>query len=117
LTYRFVENPVRHATSPWTFKPAIVGAVALCASAAIVAGTFLVPQQSGKQEANVDLAANMLSEPVSPETAGAVAELPFNPSWLRLRQGIMYRRDRPLSPASLLFRAAAKLAERMHFQA
>jgi peptidoglycan/LPS O-acetylase OafA/YrhL len=77
LTYRFVENPVRHATSPWTFKPTIVGAVTLFASAAVVAVTFLVPQHPGKQETNVDLAANMLSEPVSPETAGAVAEFPF----------------------------------------
>jgi DNA-binding transcriptional LysR family regulator len=48
--------------------------------------------------------------------AGAVVALPFNPPWLRLRQGIIYRRDRPLSSAALLFRAAAKRAERKYFQ-
>ncbi len=48
--------------------------------------------------------------------AASVVELPFNPPWLRLRQGIIYRRDRPLSPAALLFRTAARTAERKYFQ-
>ena len=48
--------------------------------------------------------------------AGSVVALPFNPPWLRLRQGIIYRRDRPLSSAALLFRTAAKTAERKYFQ-
>ena len=49
-------------------------------------------------------------------TGGTVVELPFHPPWLRLRQGIIYRRDRPLSPAALLFRSAARTAERKYFQ-
>jgi peptidoglycan/LPS O-acetylase OafA/YrhL len=61
LTYRFVENPVRYAKSSWTFRPTIVGAVALVTSAAVVAATFLLPQQIGKRELNDDLAATMLS--------------------------------------------------------
>jgi peptidoglycan/LPS O-acetylase OafA/YrhL len=77
LTYRFVENPVRYAKSPASFKPTIVGAVALFVSAAVVAVTFLVPQQTGKQETNVDLTATMLSEPTTPGTAGVVDEFPY----------------------------------------
>jgi DNA-binding transcriptional LysR family regulator len=46
---------------------------------------------------------------------GAVVELPFHPPWLRVRQGIMYRRNHPLSPAALLFRTSAKAAERAYF--
>lgn len=77
LTYRFVENPVRYAKWPWTFKPSIVGAVALGVSAAVVAGAFLTPQLPGKLQPNVDLSATMVSVPIDPESAGAVTEFPF----------------------------------------
>ena len=43
---------------------------------------------------------------------GAVVELPFRPPWLRVRQGIMYRRNKPLPRAALAFRNVARLAER-----
>ncbi|MDP4585804.1 MAG: acyltransferase [Microbacteriaceae bacterium] len=77
LTYRFVENPVRYAKWPWTFKPAIVGAVAFVTSAAVVTVTFLAPQEIGKQEPDVDLTAKMLSLPTTSGTAGVVAEFPY----------------------------------------
>jgi peptidoglycan/LPS O-acetylase OafA/YrhL len=77
LTYRFVENPIRYAKWTWTFKPSVVGAVALVTSAAVVAVTFLLPQQLGKQEPDDDLAAVMLSTPNAPDAAGTVAEFPY----------------------------------------
>ena len=46
---------------------------------------------------------------------GAVMELPLHPPWLRVRQGIMYRRGRRLSPAAMAFRAVAKRAESKYF--
>jgi DNA-binding transcriptional LysR family regulator len=48
--------------------------------------------------------------------AGILQELPFHPPWLRVNQGIMYRRNKPLSPAALAFRAAAMNAERKYFR-
>ena len=48
--------------------------------------------------------------------AGILQELPFHPPWLRVNQGIMYRRNKPLSPAALAFRAVAMSAERKYFR-
>lgn len=48
--------------------------------------------------------------------AGQLLELPFHPPWLRVTQGIMYRRNRPLSPAALAFRNVARTAERKYFR-
>ena len=48
--------------------------------------------------------------------SGALCELPFRPVWLRVSQGIMYRRNTPLSPAALAFRAVARSAERKYFR-
>ena len=47
---------------------------------------------------------------------GAVVELPFRPPWLRVRLGIMYRRNHQLSATALLFRNVAKAAERRYFR-
>ena len=44
--------------------------------------------------------------------SGQVLELPFHPPWLRAAQGIMYRRNKPLSPAAMTFRNVARSAER-----
>ena len=48
--------------------------------------------------------------------AGQLLELPFHPPWLRVTQGIMYRRNKPLSPAALAFRNIARTAERNYFR-
>ena len=48
--------------------------------------------------------------------AGQLLELPFHPPWLRVAQGIMYRRNKPLSPAALAFRNVARNAERKYFR-
>ena len=48
--------------------------------------------------------------------AGQLLELPFHPPWLRVDQGIMYRRGKPLSKAALAFRNVAKSAERKYFR-
>jgi DNA-binding transcriptional LysR family regulator len=48
--------------------------------------------------------------------AGILQELPFHPPWLRVSQGIMYRRNKALSPAALAFRTVAKNAERKYFR-
>ena len=47
---------------------------------------------------------------------GEMQELPFHPPWLRVTQGIMYRRNKPLSPAALAFRNVARNAERKYFR-
>jgi hypothetical protein len=47
---------------------------------------------------------------------GALSELPFHPPWLKVTQGIMYRRNQPLSKAALAFRAVARSAERQYFR-
>lgn len=48
--------------------------------------------------------------------SGSLQELPFHPPWLRVAQGIMYRRNQKLSPAALAFRAVARSAERKYFR-
>jgi hypothetical protein len=48
--------------------------------------------------------------------SGQVLELPFHPPWLRAAQGIMYRRNKPLSPAAMAFRNVARSAERKYFR-
>jgi len=48
--------------------------------------------------------------------SGALNELPFHPPWLKVAQGIMYRRNQPLSKAALAFRAMARSAERQYFR-
>ena len=47
---------------------------------------------------------------------GEMQELPFHPPWLRVTLGIMYRRNKPLSPAALAFRNVARNAERKYFR-
>lgn len=47
--------------------------------------------------------------------ANVVVELPLHPPWLRVHQGIMYKRSQRLSPATLAFRAVAKRAESKYF--
>jgi DNA-binding transcriptional LysR family regulator len=47
--------------------------------------------------------------------SGAMVELPLRARWLRIRQGLMYARGRPLSEAAMAFRTAAKVAERNYF--
>ena len=41
----------------------------------------------------------------------SVATLPFEPSWLRTEQGLMWRRDRMAHPALKPFRDAARRSE------
>ena len=48
--------------------------------------------------------------------SGDLLELPFHPPWLRTAQGVMYRRNKPLSPAALAFRNVARNAERKYFR-
>lgn len=48
--------------------------------------------------------------------SGQLLELPFHPPWLRVAQGIIYRRNKPLSPAALAFRNVARSAERKYFR-
>lgn len=48
--------------------------------------------------------------------SGALCELSLRPAWLRVNQGIVYRRNTPLSPAALAFRAVARSAERKYFR-
>jgi peptidoglycan/LPS O-acetylase OafA/YrhL len=77
LTYRFIENPVRRAKAPWTFKPVFAGSIALVTSAAVVAVTFLIPQNIGKQETTDDLSAIMLSTPTALDVPGSVDKYPY----------------------------------------
>jgi peptidoglycan/LPS O-acetylase OafA/YrhL len=77
LTFRFVENPVRHARASWTFKPLVTGSIALVTSAAVVAVVVLFPHDLGKKETSEDLSAIMLSEPIDVGTKGFVKEFPF----------------------------------------
>jgi DNA-binding transcriptional LysR family regulator len=42
--------------------------------------------------------------------------LPFSPPWLVTRQGLIFRRDAPLSDLGARFRMAARIAERNHFR-
>jgi hypothetical protein len=48
--------------------------------------------------------------------SGALREMAFHPPWLRVSQGIMYRRAQPLSSAAKAFFAAAKHAEQAYFR-
>jgi hypothetical protein len=48
--------------------------------------------------------------------SGALREIAFHPAWLRVSQGIMYRRTQPLSSAALAFCAEARRAERDYFR-
>lgn len=48
--------------------------------------------------------------------SGELLELPFHPPWLRVVQGIIYRRNKPLSPAAMAFRNTARNAERKYFR-
>jgi DNA-binding transcriptional LysR family regulator len=48
--------------------------------------------------------------------SGQLLQLPFHPPWLRAAQGIMYRRNKPLSPAALAFRNVARSVERKYFR-
>lgn len=48
--------------------------------------------------------------------SGALRALPFNPPWLRTQQGIIYRRNAPLTPSALSFRSVAINAERQYFR-
>ncbi|MEY4312538.1 MAG: hypothetical protein RLZZ319_47 [Actinomycetota bacterium] len=77
LSYRFIENPVRHATRPWSRSPLIMGGAALVVSAAVVAATFLTIPNFGKQETDVDLQAMMLDTPLPSDAPGADAEFPY----------------------------------------
>ena len=47
---------------------------------------------------------------------GHLLELPYHPPWLRVTQGIMYRRNKPLSPAAMAFRNVARTIERKYFR-
>ena len=47
---------------------------------------------------------------------GALRELAFHPPWLRVGQGIMYRRAQPLTSAATAFCVAARHAEQAYFQ-
>ena len=77
LTYRFVENPVRHAKASWTFKPLFVGSIALVTSAAVVAAGALVPPDLGKRETSADLSTFMLFEPVAAGTPSMAEKFPY----------------------------------------
>ena len=77
FTYRFVENPVRHAKASWTFKPLFVGSIALVTSAAVVAVVALVPLDLGKKETGSDLSTFMLSEPAGPRTPSMADKFPY----------------------------------------
>ncbi len=77
ISYRFVENPVRRSKRAWTRSPVAMGGIALVASAAVVAGSFTLIPSFGKQETDTDLLAVMMSEPLSPESAGYNPEFPF----------------------------------------
>lgn len=77
LTYRFVENPVRHARSSWTFRPAIVGSIALLISSAVVATLALTPRDLGKKEPTEDLFAVMLTQPLAASASGPANNFPY----------------------------------------
>ncbi len=77
LTFRFVENPVRHARAAWTFKPLFAGSMAVVTSAAVVAAAVLYPHDLGKQEPADPLLANMLSEPLEVGTPGLAEDFPY----------------------------------------
>jgi DNA-binding transcriptional LysR family regulator len=48
--------------------------------------------------------------------SGALREIAFHPPWLRVGQGIIYRRTQPLSAAAAVFCAAARRAELDYFR-
>jgi DNA-binding transcriptional LysR family regulator len=48
--------------------------------------------------------------------SGALREMAFHPPWLRVGQGIMYRRAQPLSSAATAFCVAARHAEQAYFR-
>ena len=48
--------------------------------------------------------------------SGQLLKLPFDPPWLRVTQGIIYRRSKPLSAAAMAFRNVARNAERKYFR-
>lgn len=48
--------------------------------------------------------------------SGQMQELPFHPPWLSVTQGIIYRRNKPLTPAAMAFRNVARTAERKYFR-
>lgn len=48
--------------------------------------------------------------------SGVLCALPFKPPWLRTQQGILYRRNTPLTPSALSFRLVAVDAERQYFR-
>ena len=48
--------------------------------------------------------------------SGALCEIAFHPAWLRVGQGIIYRRTQPLSAAATAFCAAARRAELDYFR-
>jgi peptidoglycan/LPS O-acetylase OafA/YrhL len=77
LTYRFVENPVRHARASWTFKPLFAGSIALVTSAAVVAVTVLYPHDLGEKEPPDPLLASMLSEPLEVDAPRLVEEFQY----------------------------------------
>lgn len=77
LTYRFIENPVRHAKASWTLKPLFVGSIALVTSVAVVAIVAVVPQDLGKKETSIGLSAFMLSEPAAAGTPRFADKFPY----------------------------------------
>lgn len=77
LTYRLIENPVRHANATWTFKPLFVGSIALVTSVAVVAIVALIPQDLGKKETSTGLSAFMLSEPAAAGTPSFADKFPY----------------------------------------
>ena len=48
--------------------------------------------------------------------AGILCELPFRPPWVKTNQGIIYRRNKQLTPAALTFRSVAVNEERKYFR-
>jgi DNA-binding transcriptional LysR family regulator len=48
--------------------------------------------------------------------SGVLREIAFHPPWLRVGQGIIYRRTQPLSAAAMLFCTAARRAEVDYFR-
>lgn len=77
LSYRFIENPVRHAKRPWSRSPLVMGGAALVVSAAVVVTTFLTIPDFGKQETDVDLQAMMLDTPLASDAPGMDEEFPY----------------------------------------
>lgn len=48
--------------------------------------------------------------------SGALREVAFQPPWLSVHQGVMYRRTQPLSSAAVTFCAEARRAEQAYFR-